>query len=464
MSSPQPFAVAAATTAALRSFEAQWLARQSDSPRREPWSARDPLSALRAEAMGRFLRLGLPTTRDESWRYTNLRRLAAESFIDAPRAPAGSVGAADALDSWRIGERLATIPMVNGFPVLPAHTNAGARIDAGSNYFEINSLRELSRVNPDLVARHLAPLSDADGARWGLLNTALFTDGLYLKISGNLAAPLVIVHTAAADRPGTIAYPRVIVDAAPGSNATIIEHHVQRGEWTPLCNSATQLALGQDAAIEHYRIFATGSACTHIDSLDVLQQRGSRCKQFTIALGGGLVRASLDAHLNEPGACLDSYSLLVGHEERQVDCVNIATHHAAHTRSQQTARSIASGTSRVIFNSKVVVEAGAVQAESQQSCRGLLLSDSAEIDSRPQLEIHADEVKCAHGATTGRLDPDMLFYMLSRGLDRGTAQSLLIYAFLADALTGMSLSAARSAIEDALIAQLPDSQVLRSFR
>ena len=105
-----------------------------------------------------------------------------------------------------------------------------------------------------------------------------------------------------------------------------------------------------------------------------------------------------------------------------------------------------------------------MHAESQQSCRGLLLSPSAEIDSRPQLEIHTDEVKCAHGATTGRLDPDMLFYMLSRGLDRETAQSLLIYAFLADVLTGMSVGSARSAIESALITQLPDSQVLRNFR
>ena len=114
----------------------------------------------------------------------------------------------------------------------------------------------------------------------------------------------------------------------------------------------------------------------------------------------------------------------------------------------------------MIFNSKVVVQAGAVQSESQQSCRGLLLSESAEIDSRPQLEIHADEVKCAHGATTGRLDPEMLFYMLSRGLDRTTAQSLLVYAFLADVLTGMSLERARTALEEALIEQLPTVTVV----
>jgi len=129
-----------------------------------------------------------------------------------------------------------------------------------------------------------------------------------------------------------------------------------------------------------------------------------------------------------------------------------------------TARAIASDSSRVIFNSKVIVDAGAVRAESKQSCRGLLLSPTAEIDTRPQLEIHADEVKCAHGATTGRLDPDMLFYMLSRGLDRDTAQSLLVYAFLADVLTGMSVASARAAIESALIAQLPDSPTLRKFR
>ena len=139
-------------------------------------------------------------------------------------------------------------------------------------------------------------------------------------------------------------------------------------------------------------------------------------------------------------------------------------HAAPHTRSRQTARAIASDFSRVIFNSKVIVNAGANNSDSQQSCRGLLLSPTAEIDTRPQLEIHADEVKCAHGATTGRLDPDMLFYMLSRGLDRATAQSLLVYAFLADVLTGMSVTSARSAIENALISQLPDSQLLRKFR
>jgi Fe-S cluster assembly protein SufD len=273
----------------------------------------------------------------------------------------------------------------------------------------------------------------------------------------------VIRHVATGDG-AQAAHPRIIIDASAGASAVVIEHHIAQGDPSPLTNSNTHIALARDAQLEHYRVFASGAGATHLDSLDIHQAQDSQCRQFTIALGGGLVRSSLEARLNQRGANLDSYSLLVGHEDRHVDCVNIVTHAAPDTRSRQTARAIAGDESRVIFNSKVVVNKGANGSDSKQSCRGLLLSPSAEIDTRPQLEIHADEVKCAHGATTGRLDPDMLFYLLSRGLDRETAQSLLVFAFLADVLTGMSVSSARSAIESALISQLPDSQILRNFR
>jgi Fe-S cluster assembly protein SufD len=431
---------------ALRSFAAQWQARSADA-----------LSPVREQAMERFLKLGLPSSRDETWRYTNLRSLAAQSFVDAPRKIRGEIEPNASLSLLDRNDLAASLLMVNGYPVMPV-------ADGLISGMEIYSLREVARLDPDTLLRFLEPLSDADQRRWALLNTALFIDGLYLKITGRVRMPLVILHVASGDGADNISYPRIIIEATPGSSATIIEHHVAQGEHTPLSNSNTHIALRQDAQLEHYRVFATGADATHLDSLDIRQDRDSQCKQFTIVLGGGMVRAALEAHLDKPGASLDSHSLLVGHEERHVDCVNIVTHGAPDTRSNQTARAIASDSSRVIFNSKVIVDAGAVRAESKQSCRGLLLSPTAEIDTRPQLEIHADEVKCAHGATTGRLDPDMLFYMLSRGLDRATAQSLLVFAFLADVLTGMSVTSARQAIENALIAQLPDSVTLRKFR
>jgi len=444
--SAAPQSTALPMSAALRSFAAQWRARSAD-----------PLAPVRERAMQRFLELGLPTLRDETWRYTNLRGLAARSFVDAPRKSRSDVESAASLSLLGGADHPASLLMVNGYPILSA---AGGPIEG----IEVHNLQELARLDPGTLSRFLEPLSDADQRRWALLNTALFVDGLYLKITGRAPVPLVILHVATGDGADNIAYPRVIIEADPGSSAVIVEHHVSQGEHAPLNNSNTRIALRRDAQLEHYRVYSTDAGATHIDSLDIHQERGSACKQFTVVLGGGLVRTALESHLQAPGASLDSYSLLVGHAERHVDCVNIVTHGAPDTRSNQTARAIASDVSRVIFNSKVIVDAGAVHAQSQQSCRGLLLSPTAEIDTRPQLEIHADEVKCAHGATTGRLDPDMLFYMLSRGLDRDTAQSLLVYAFLADVLTGMSVTSARTAVESALIAQLPDSQTLRKFR
>src|SRR5271170_5637600 len=331
---------------AMRSFAKQWQERPRDS-----------LSPLRERAWQRFLKLGLPTTRDESWRYTNLRSLAAQSFVDAPHTTRGEIEPHASLMLLGKTERAASLLVVNGYPVLPEDD----RIDG----IEIRSLRDMALAEPSALLRFLEPVSDAEQQRWSLLNTALYVDGLYLRITAEVLKPLVILHVATADGAGNIAYPRIIIDAAPGSAATVIEHHVAQGEHTPVSNSDTRVVLGQNARLEHYRIFATDGRATHFDSLDIRQKKDSQCRQFTIALGGGLVRAGLEAHLDQPGASLDSYSLLVGSGERHVDCVNNVTHGAADTRSTQTARVIAGDSSRVIFNNKVIVKAGAVHAQSQ---------------------------------------------------------------------------------------------------
>ena len=438
---------AAPPSAALRSFEAQWRAR-----------APDPLAALRGQAMQRLLALGLPSSRDESWRYTNLRGLAAQTFVEAPRIT--DPAALRALpQSWLAGAAAAPpIVIVNGYPE-PTHAPHGP-----PQGVEISSLRALPLRDAASLLGRMPPQGDAEQTRWALLNAALFADGLYVRIGAADAAPVLIVHVAAGGAANATVHSRVIIEAMPGCAATIIEHHIGAGGQPQLCNSATQILLAAESAVEHYRVFATPAATTHFDALDVRQARSSRCRQFTIVLGGGLVRTNLDAHLEEAGALHETYALLAGNDARHVDCVATAVHRAPRTTSRQTARAIAAGTSRVVFNSKVIVEEGAAGADSRQSSRGLLLAPTAEIDTRPQLEIHADDVKCAHGATIGRLDADMLFYLLSRGLDRATAQGLLVYAFLDDVLTGMSSAQARERIEDALIAQLPDAELLRAFR
>lgn len=409
-------------SAAMRSFEAQWHSRSAD-----------PLHESRKHAMDRFLRLGLPSSRDDSWGYTSLRPLSARSFTEVPALIGVST------------------------PGAPAPSAGEVSVDG----VYISSLRQLARDNPAVIAAHLMQSADADLQRWALLNAALFADGLYIKISARLQAPLLLVHSSPAAQADGISYPRIIIEAAPGSCAAIIERHEGAAG---LRNSVTQITLAAGAEIEHYRVFAADADMAHVDTLEIRQHRASRCKQFTVIEGGALVRTNLQAQLQHPDAEFDGYALLVGYGARHADCTNIVRHEAPNTRSTQTARAIAGGESRVIFNSKVIVDSGAPHSQSQQSSRGLLLSPTAEIDSRPQLEIHTDEVKCAHGATTGRLDPNMLFYLLSRGIDRDTAQSLLVYAFLADVLTDMSSAETRAAVETALIAQLPQREVLREFR
>ena len=436
--------MSAVPSPAMHSFEQQWQKRTPDAL--EPW---------REAAMLRFVALGLPSPRDESWRYTNLRALAAQSIAanDSRALTAAPTGT-----GWLTHDgRISSIVIVNGEARLPA----GPANFAG---IEVHSLRSLAESHPEQIARHFMESVDTDLQRWDLLNTALFTDGLYLKINRETEARLVLVHVTAGNQAIGAAYPRVIIDAAPGSRATIIEHYMETGMNATLCNSLTQVELAAGAHLEHYRVFAGSQAATHFNSLVIGQDKDSSCRQFTIAFGGGLVRASMNARLRETGAKLETYALLAGDRECHIDCASVVTHEAPSTRSAQTARSVAGDTSRTVINSKVVVAAGASQSESQQSLRGMLLSPTAEIDSRPQLEIHTDEVKCAHGATTGRLDPDMYFYLLSRGLDRDTAQSLLVFAFVADVLTGMSLKYLRQIMESALITRLPNAAMLSKFR
>src|SRR6202162_4030926 len=260
---------------ALRSFAAQWETRPADS-----------LSPVREQAMQRFLKLGLPSSRDESWRYTNLRSLAAQSFVDAPRKIRGEIEPNASPALLHKTARAASLLMVNAYPIMPV-------ADGLISGMEVYSLREVARLDPNTLLRFLEPLSDADQQRWVLLNTALFVDGLYLKITARVPTPLVILHVSTGDGADNIAYPRIIIEAMPGSSATIIEHHVAQGEHTPPCNSSTNIALRQNAQLEHYRVFATGADATHLDSLDIRQDRDSRCKQFTLVLGGGTVRARL---------------------------------------------------------------------------------------------------------------------------------------------------------------------------
>ncbi len=426
----------------------------------EAWARRDArqgqgqgsasLHELRAAAMAKFNRLGLPTPQDDSWKYSNLRVLSQVGTIPAANAPAPA-RSGSWLDPGRSWPTLHLPPASAPHADLPSIEGCA-----------LQRLSQLERLDP----RHLLELSpvatDSEIQRWLLLNTALYDDGLHVHLTGQLRSPLLILHHPPREGTHALSNSRVIIEADANSRGIIIEHHLDASA-AQLCNSASIIHLGRSARLEHYRIFSSGTKSRHLDHLLVRQAADSTFLQHTVVPGSGFVRTTLEAGLCGPGASLDSHTLMAAHGEDLPDCVNLVSHEAPQTRSRQTARLIASRNGRAAFNSKVTVAPGAQKADSVQSCRGLLLSPGAEIDTRPQLEIYADDVKCSHGATTGRLDPDMLFYLLSRGIDPATAQSLLVFAFLADVLTGMSLESVRTAIEDHLVSLLPDTSTLQQF-
>jgi Fe-S cluster assembly protein SufD len=433
MSTPAP---------ALQSFAATWQARH-----------RPDIGALerqRAAAMDSVMRLGLPTMSDDSWHHTSLRALAERRFAAPPTVHAEAQALSQL--SWLASSAWPVLTIMNG------------RLLAG-NAAAMPQGVTLTRMADTANLR----FSDAETDRWAALNAALFTDSIVLDISGEVNTPVVLLHVigGAAD---IACHPRLRINAAAASRATLIEHFVS-SDAAPatidssaahlLCNSVSEITLAEGARLEHYRLFGASQGVAHFSSLYIALEANSRCLQHSTVLGGSLVRADLDVQLAGRGAGFDGYFLGLGATGRHVDFRSRITHAARDTVSTQAYRSLAAKGGRVVQNTSVKVREHCAGADSRQTCRGLLLDKDAEIDTRPQLEIYSDDVKCAHGATTGRLDADMLFYMLSRGLPRRVATSLLVYAFLSDVLVNMSQPAVRHAIEAHLAAELPDSDIVR---
>ncbi len=423
-------------------------------------SGRTALDDYRVQAMTRLKRLGLPNVRDESWRYTDLRELLGTVFTAAagPQATVLASSSSASVASFNSALRgNEDWPLV----VLRNARLIGSSLQSGQG-FEVMSLRDCAEREPERLRRLLPQLSDDERSRWALANAASLDDGIVVRVAGICPTPLVILHCSEQPR-ASIAHSRVLIEALPGSRATMIEHHVSAHGDQGVTNHVSAVHAGEDARLEHYRVIERAAEAAHFDHLQVRCAHDAHVEQHTVCLGASLTRANCQVDLLGERASCDAYALLSA-AERTADAAYWVTHAARATVSRQTARVIASGRGRGVFNSLVHVDAKAQQSDSRQSCRGLLLSAGAEIDVRPQLEIYTDDVSCVHGATVGRLDEEMLFYLLSRGLDKNTAHALLVFAFLADVLKRMSLGSVRAAVEAKLIEALPDAHVLKELR
>jgi Fe-S cluster assembly protein SufD len=407
----------------------------------ERWRTSDALVEMRRAALERFMAAGFPTQRQEDWKYTNLRRLEGRTFV-----PAASTAVA-ANDARWIANAGTRVVFVNGH-CMPALSSVQAQLPG----MTLLTLQRWSENDPAAVAAFVAKTVPARAGALEDLNLAFFEDGVVLELSAGATPdqPVYIVHQWSDGAAQVMSSPRVIVRAGANSRCVVIEHFLGTTAGESFTNAVCDIDIAPGASVEHYRIQQESTRAFHIGHVNVRLQQDSRYASHDIALGGSLARVNLSTTLQGTGAHVALDGLLAPLGTQHIDAHTSIDHAAAHTTSDENYRGIAGERGRGVFNGKVIVRPDAQKIDARQSSRNLLLTAGAEIDTKPELEIYANDVKCSHGATTGQLDATALFYLRSRGLDEAAARSLLIRAFAESILTSIRLPAVRNYLEQLL--------------
>ena len=405
------------------------LADLLSGPRPAEWAS------LRDAAELRLAGRELPTTRDEDWKYTDLKALAQISFKPAPEA---TVDISSHLLPEMVGTRQV---FVNGRHA--PHASCASAVPAGVRYFPMSHASEACHALGSI----------GNGAAKGLfedLNTARFQDGAVILVPRNLkvALPLHLLFITKAE--AAAVFPRLLVVLERGAELELVEEHL--GEGAYLSCPVIEVRVAEGAILRHERVQRESPEAFHIGALHADVARGGQYHSRTLSFGARFSRQEPRVRLAEGAeATLDGLALLDG---AQVADTHSFLHHAEPgASSHQLHKCIVDGKARAIFNGQILVAPLAQGTDARQQSRNLLLSDSARVDTKPQLEIYADDVKCSHGAAVGQLDPEELFYLQSRGLNADDARNLLTYGFAADVLTHVPVASLRRSLRQLVMAR-----------
>jgi Fe-S cluster assembly protein SufD len=400
----------------------------------------------RAHAVRELSRYGWPKARDEQWRYTNLRAFeAVPAFAPAVLALApGDVAAALGRATPAPELALELPPVLPGFQRL-LYVDGVRQSSATPNAATpIAATTASSIAAPDWPAEQ----------RFGLLCDMFASDVAALRISGSAAIEVLFLTSAAAA--GAACYPRLQVALEPDSELKLVERHLGAPQAPTLVCANIAIELGRGARLMHYRLQQCGPRTAFADTLDARLAEQASYSVRQVAIGAGSARTSAQVRLSGRGAALSWQAIAVGRGQQVHDAALKVEHLAPDTRTEEVFRGIADERARIAFSGHIHIAASAPGSDARQSLRGLIEGAGAEIDLRPRLEINTDEVKAQHGATTGALDENLMFYLLARGIDRSTARALLKWAFLGDVLRAIDLPDVRRAAEHGAAGQLPD--------
>jgi Fe-S cluster assembly protein SufD len=427
----------------LQPWRAALGARPQGGPR---W-----LQDLRDRGAARFSALGFPTVRDEDWRFTNISPIANAEFAPAN----GDVTRLtdEEVSSFLYGDAPHRIVVVNGrFAPELSH------VQGLGNGVRVGSLATAVTEQADVVQRYLGRLAEFGTKTFTALNTALAFDGAYVHIQDGVVLDrplqLLFVATAAASTVPTMSNVRALIVAGDRSQVRIVETYAGPRGASYFTNAVTEVFVGEGAVVDHYKVQQEGLEAFHVASMHVHAGRSANFSSHSFSLGGQIVRNDVAALLDGEGAECTLNGLYLADGDRLVDNHTSIDHAKPHCPSHEIYKGILGGKARAVFNGKIVVRQDAQKTDAKQTNRALLLSDNASINTKPQLEIFADDVKCTHGAAIGQLDEDAIFYLRARGLTYFEARDMLIHAFAGQILDRVKIEPLRLALEGELYAQL----------
>lgn len=379
----------------------------------------------RSEALARLAVRGLPTQRDEDWRYTSLARLSKAELAPPPTSAGVGQHDIDALIGPAAGTRWV---FVDGRLARPLSSKVAA---PGVKLVDLASAWKAGNPHVESLWTHLAPLDHPVGA----LNAALAVDGAFIDIApGAKPDPIQLVFFASAHGEPVGSFPRVLISAGANSRAQVSQVFVGPGAASTVTAAVTELALGARAELAVCRVQEEGAGATHLSLTSAVLGGDARLSSFVFAWGAGLARDEVTVRLKTPGARCELNGLYVGRGNQHLDHHTLIDHQQGACTSRELYKGVLFDRAHGVFTGRVRVEPGAAKTDSSQTHKCLLLSDDALVDARPQLEIFNDDVKCTHGSAVGQLDEAALFYLRSRGIGPLAAQQMLTTAFVAEVL------------------------------
>ena len=422
-----------------------WLSNIAESKSSLPETSLGWLKEARKQGADHFSKVGFPTVRDEAWKYTNVASIQKRDY-KLSGSQEVTVTKED-LDVFRFAD-LETIELVFINGVFSAELSS-ERDQAEGMVLQNLSAWLAEENDQDLTIK-------AGENIFASLNNAFMNEGVVLHLEKNtvLDKPVHLIFVATETEEPIMTYPRIDIRLGANAEAQLIESYAGLGTTKNLTNVLTNIVAGENSQLEHYRIQNESIDAYHIANILIDQKQGSRVTSHSVSLGSSLARVDFKVSLAATGSENTINGLFMGKGRQHTDHHILVDHLSPHTRSEEYFKGILDNGSRGVFNGKVIVHEDAQKIEAIQSNKNLLLSPNAEIDTKPELEIYADDVKCAHGATIGRLSDTELFYLQSRGIDKEKARAILTYAFADDVIRRMSLEPIQKYLEQKIVGQL----------